>query len=330
MKAQVVISETGRQHLAMAGISTGWLRAWLLSAGASRVEICGLENDAWRFFQGWQLVYAEEPELMRISLSHERRIRIRQDGLREPYGADGIMLENPSRMAWHYLRHESHWPTLLVPLGDIAYQRHLLLMCFSRGQALQPCHVVSANDGGEPLEAGLRAFIAPERPPQEAFEWNDAGLLPEEQVLLQLRRYGWKIRTVESCTAGLLVHRLCRVPGASEVVDRSWITYSNQAKHQEVGVQQQSIAAEGAVSPRVVREMAEGGADERSVCLAISGIAGPGGGSREKPVGTVWIAASVPGKSTLCRCIHCPGGRSEIQHRAALAAMQLFFEAIAD
>ena len=101
------------------------------------------------------------------------------------------------------------------------------------------------------------------------------------------------LSTVESCTGGLLFGYLTAVPGASAVLERGFITYSNQAKQEMVGVTESTLAAFGAVSKQTAEEMAKGGCQIARTDLSISltGIAGPSGGSAEKPVGLVWISA---------------------------------------
>ena len=157
---------------------------------------------------------------------------------------------------------------------------------------------------------------------------NDGGYLIEEQVMASLRAKNICIRTVESCTGGSIVARLCRIPGASEVVDRAWVTYSNDAKQEEVGVSEELLNEYGAVSEQVAIAMAEGGADANHVCVAVSGIAGPDGGTAEKPLGTVWIAVAQSGQKTHAQCFEFPGGRSEIQARTVLMALSMVLEAL--
>ena len=101
------------------------------------------------------------------------------------------------------------------------------------------------------------------------------------------------LSTVESCTGGLLFGNLTAVPGASAVLERGFITYSDQAKQEMVGVKANTLAAFGAVSQQTAEEMAKGGCQIARTDLSISltGIAGPSGGSAEKPVGLVWISA---------------------------------------
>jgi nicotinamide-nucleotide amidase len=113
-----------------------------------------------------------------------------------------------------------------------------------------------------------------------------------ERVLQLLRARGASLTTAESCTGGLIASMLTRVPGSSDCFHAGFVTYSNAIKQSVLGVNEETLAAHGAVSEEVVREMAEGalrrsGAD---YAIAVSGIAGPDGGTVEKPVGTVWLA----------------------------------------
>ena len=101
------------------------------------------------------------------------------------------------------------------------------------------------------------------------------------------------LSTVESCTGGLLFGYLTDVPGASAVLDRGFITYSNQAKQEMVGVAAETLASYGAVSQQTAEVLAKGGCQtaRTDLCISLTGIAGPGGGTVEKPVGLVWISA---------------------------------------
>lgn len=155
---------------------------------------------------------------------------------------------------------------------------------------------------------------------------SDTGA-PVEQVLGQLlMERGWRIALAESCTGGLVASRLTDVAGSSAYVQAGVVAYSNEAKSSFLGVPPELIAEHGAVSEPVVRAMAEGalqrtGAD---VAIGITGIAGPGGGTDEKPVGTVWIAVALAEprdtRAALCRFI---GGREQVKAFAAVTAMDL-------
>ena len=119
-------------------------------------------------------------------------------------------------------------------------------------------------------------------------------MLEDAPALIQkLTASNQTLSTVESCTGGLLFGYLTAVPGASAVLERGFITYSDQSKQEMVGVTENTLAAFGAVSQQTAEEMAKGGCQIARTDLSISltGIAGPSGGSAEKPVGLVWISA---------------------------------------
>jgi len=146
------------------------------------------------------------------------------------------------------------------------------------------------------------------------------------QLIDLLNQKQWKIRCVESCTAGALTAAIGAVAGASSVLDRSWVTYSNQAKHEEVGVPLHLIETYGAVSEQVVIAMAEGavkGCEDDTVSISVSGIAGPGGGTKDKPVGTVWIGLKVPHQHAIAQCFYFKGSRAQIQSCAIQQALAM-------
>jgi len=232
-------------------------------------------------------------------------------------------LDNPPRNCWRYVN-EGRQLILLTP-GDIAYQRQHWLNLFNAGKAMLPLYVRADDTLPFPLEPGLSASLSQ---PADGPVLNAAGQMVEEQVIARLKQSKLLVRTVESCTAGGIAARLCRLPGASAVLDRAWVTYSNQAKQQEAGVPGDALARYGAVSEAVVRAMATGGADDGYVCVAVSGIAGPGGGCDEKPVGTVWIAVAMAGQATIAQCLRLSGARHEIQSRTVVAALNLLLTAV--
>ena len=110
---------------------------------------------------------------------------------------------------------------------------------------------------------------------------------------------GWMLATAESCTGGLIAARCTDLAGSSQWFERGFVTYSNDAKHELLGVDSQVLAQEGAVSEAVARDMALGALrhSKAQVSLAVTGVAGPSGGSRSKPVGTVWFAWATPSDS---------------------------------
>lgn len=135
---------------------------------------------------------------------------------------------------------------------------------------------------------------------------------------------GEMVATAESCTGGLLAKLLTDLPGASDIFQYGWVTYANQAKQQLLGVPEELLKAHGAVSTQVVAAMAQG-ARERAgsdYALAISGIAGPGGGSEEKPVGTVCIALASADGVHAKEC-HFSGDRETVRLRSALRALNM-------
>jgi nicotinamide-nucleotide amidase len=144
-------------------------------------------------------------------------------------------------------------------------------------------------------------------------------------VVLDLcRQRGLTIGVAESCTGGLLGARLTAIAGSSDVVQGGVISYSNRAKIELLGVDESLIRTHGAVSEQVACAMAAGArrATKASVGLAITGVAGPGGGSEEKPVGTVWIAVDIHG-DTQPRLLRMWGDREEIRQRSAQWTMEL-------
>lgn len=150
-----------------------------------------------------------------------------------------------------------------------------------------------------------------------------------ELVLEALRAEGMKVAVAESCTGGMLGMRLTAIPGSSDVVDGGTIAYANAVKVRELGVQESTLLAHGAVSEETAREMASGvrakfGVD---VGVSITGIAGPGGGTPDKPVGTYCCAVDVRGAIRSFRTTSV-GDRHEIRQRSAQAALNLLRKAL--
>jgi nicotinamide-nucleotide amidase len=152
-----------------------------------------------------------------------------------------------------------------------------------------------------------------------------------EALLAELKRRGLRLATVESCTGGLVAGLLTEIAGASAVVERGFVTYSDNAKSELVGVDPALIDVHGAVSEEVARAMAEGGLAHAPVDLAIAvtGIAGPDGGSPDKPVGLVYFAAAPRGRPTLTReCRFGSIGRRAIRLASVKAAIELARRAV--
>jgi nicotinamide-nucleotide amidase len=152
------------------------------------------------------------------------------------------------------------------------------------------------------------------------------GVSLAEATIRLARQRGMRLVVAESCTGGLLAKLLTDIPGASEMFLGGWVTYSNDLKTKELGVDPAVIQREGAVSEAVAIAMAEGAlkASGADVALSLTGIAGPGGGTATKPVGTVWMAMAFrEGDRIVCESEHClfPGSRDMIRLRAAKTAI---------
>jgi len=151
-----------------------------------------------------------------------------------------------------------------------------------------------------------------------------------QRVAEALRSRGAMLATAESCTGGLVAAACTDVAGSSEWFERGFVTYSNAAKVESLGVPPALIEAHGAVSAEVARAMAEGAiaASAARYAVAVTGIAGPGGGSTEKPVGTVWLASSERGGPTHARLLGARGDRTMIRAQSVNAALVLLLELV--
>tara|TARA_E500000305_G_C4006081_1_gene230023 strand:- start:537 stop:1037 length:501 start_codon:yes stop_codon:yes gene_type:complete len=143
-------------------------------------------------------------------------------------------------------------------------------------------------------------------------------------VLERCRALGWKAATAESCTGGLIAGALTEIAGSSDVVDRGFVTYSNEAKMQMLGVPAETLTAHGAVSEQTARAMALGALanSDAGVSVAVTGVAGPGGGSAEKPVGLVHFAAATP-DGIIAEHRVFEGDRGTIRHKTVLHALKI-------
>lgn len=153
-----------------------------------------------------------------------------------------------------------------------------------------------------------------------------AGTLDQARALLAaLEARGQTLATAESCTGGLIAAALTAIAGSSSVVMAGYVTYSNAAKVRMVGVTESSLAAHGAVSEAVAREMAEGALARAEVDIALSctGIAGPGGATPGKPVGLVFIGCARRGAPTVVERHVFPGDRAAVRAATVAAALRL-------
>jgi nicotinamide-nucleotide amidase len=157
-------------------------------------------------------------------------------------------------------------------------------------------------------------------------------LLARAEMLLDAARMkGLKIATAESCTGGLIAGLLTEIPGSSDVLDRGFVTYSNDAKEAMLGIAPALLRQHGAVSEAAARAMAEGAIRNSAAQLsvAVTGIAGPGGGTDEKPVGLVHIAAARAGEATLHReCRFSDIGRGAVRLASVEAALELLSQLV--
>ena len=153
----------------------------------------------------------------------------------------------------------------------------------------------------------------------------------EEKLVQKLLEKGYTITTAESCTGGLLAGTILNVSGASSVYNEGHITYSNEAKERLLGVKHATLETYGAVSPQTASEMAAGAARiaNANVALSTTGIAGPTGGTPEKPVGLVYVACCINGEVTVEKC-QFAGNREQNRNAAVEAALQLLWKTLSN
>jgi nicotinamide-nucleotide amidase len=149
-----------------------------------------------------------------------------------------------------------------------------------------------------------------------------------EQLGLALKANGLVVSTAESCTGGWISQAVTMVPGSSNWFDCGFVTYTNRSKHEVLGVRSETLERDGAVSELTVREMAEGALRRsRAHCsIAVSGVAGPDGGSPSKPVGTVWLAIADAARGTQAWCLHLQGDREAVRRQTVLASLRALID----
>ena len=151
----------------------------------------------------------------------------------------------------------------------------------------------------------------------------------EEAVVDMLKDQGLTLALAESCTGGAIAARIVNVPGASQVFGHGYVTYSNRAKRKFLGVKKSTLKLEGAVSAKCAKEMAKGGcaAAKADICLSVTGLAGPDGGTKETPVGTVFMGCCYNDK-TIVREYHFTGNRTKIRQQVSAHALALLRDCI--
>lgn len=145
-----------------------------------------------------------------------------------------------------------------------------------------------------------------------------------EEVSQQLHKKKYRLTTAESCTGGWIAKQITDLAGSSAIFDRGFVTYSNQAKQEMINVSENTLDKFGAVSEQVVKEMALGALNNSSanISLSVSGIAGPGGGTAEKPVGMVCFGWAISNKDTYTETAYFDGDRDSIRKQAVQLALK--------
>jgi nicotinamide-nucleotide amidase len=207
----------------------------------------------------------------------------------------------------------------LAEARGIELERLEVTTCLRRGEV----EVVTRYEPADaPVYEELAALVR-ERHADTLF--SEDGSTVDAQVLALLIGAGETIAVAESCTGGLLAGRLTELPGSSVAMAGGLVVYSNSAKADLAGVDPSSILSAGAVSSEVAQALADGAraALHADVGVGVTGIAGPGGGSEEKPVGLVWLSVSHRDGRRLTRSVTLPGGRADVRDRSTTVAMHL-------
>jgi len=187
-------------------------------------------------------------------------------------------------------------------------------------------HITAKAESTEAAEELIQPLVTAFRERLDGFLFSEHDRSLAEVVVEQLRDCGSTLALAESVTGGQVAHSLCSVAGASEVFLGSLVTYTNGCKRALLGVKESTLEAKSAVSEEVALEMVEGLRERTGaqICLSCTGYAGPGGGTEECPVGTVFVGFSTPERTTVRR-ISLPGSRNLIRSRATQAMLFLLF-----
>lgn len=239
--------------------------------------------------------------------------------LRERAGTDGAVVLSRT------LRTTGIGESALAELlGDIAAGVDGLPLAFLPGWEGVDLRLTARGAPREHAERAIHAAVSKLRERAARYVYGE-GITDLADVVLRLcRERDARVATAESCTGGMLGARLTAIPGASDVYVGGIVAYDNAIKQRLLGVPEALLREHGAVSEPVVAAMARGACDATgaTIAMAITGVAGPGGGTAEKPVGTVWLAAHVLGETRTARRV-LPGDRDEIRRRATQGALDL-------
>jgi nicotinamide-nucleotide amidase len=210
--------------------------------------------------------------------------------------------------------------TRYEPAADCAYQAFVEVVKERHADTLFSEDGSTVDEQVAALLRGQASTAVPSRQSLPARE-ADAGARP---------RPPRSIATAESCTGGLLAARLTELAGSSDYVNGGIVAYSNAVKISQAGVDPELIERQGAVSGEVAEALADGARSrlDADVGVGVTGVAGPGGGSAEKPVGLVWLSVATPDGPHLTRSVNLPGGRADVRDRATTVAMHLIRRAL--
>jgi nicotinamide-nucleotide amidase len=199
----------------------------------------------------------------------------------------------------------------------LALERLEITTCMKRGEV----EIVTRYEPDAEQAYEAFAQLVAERHADTLFSQDGSSV--DDQVAALLRET--TIATAESCTGGLLAARLTDPAGASAYVKGGIVAYGNEAKISQVGVDAQLIEDHGAVSAEVAEALAEGARSRLAaeVGVGVTGVAGPGGGTEEKPVGLVWLSVAAPGRERMTRSVSLPGARADVRDRATTVAMHM-------
>jgi len=208
-------------------------------------------------------------------------------------------------------------------LGDLARGVDGMSLAFLPGVESVDLRLTSRGLGDAEADAALEAAVVKLRAAAGRYVFGEGGRDLAEVVVNACRRRGVQLAVAESCTGGMLGARLTAIPGSSDVFLGGVLAYDNRVKRELLGVTDAQLEEQGAVSEEVAAAMAKSVREKLAadIGIAVTGVAGPGGGTAAKPVGMVWIA--VDGIRNEARCLRLFGTRDEVRQRAVQAALDM-------